>query len=103
MRRILTPPISQSYEIQHKLFGLLVFTAVSAGLMSLVRVYYINHIRHIYIYMCLWRYEMLHGPCFRKLCLSHGVVIGINRLLIVAIVEITVGQPHQQMWPVLQI
>ena len=19
--------------------------------------------------MCLWRYEMLHGPCFRKLCL----------------------------------
>ena len=37
--------------------------------------------------MCLWRYEMLHGPCFRKLCLSHGVVIGINRLLIVAIVE----------------
>ena len=49
MRRIITPPISQSYEIPHKLFGLLVFTAVSAGLMSLVRVYYINHIRHIYI------------------------------------------------------
>lgn len=54
MRRILTPPISQSYEIQHKLFGLLVFTAVSAGLMSLVRVYYINHIRHIYIYICVF-------------------------------------------------
>lgn len=59
MRRIITPPISQAYEIQHKLCGLLVFTAVSVGLMSLVRVYC------IYIYMSLEIWDAPR-PVFQK-------------------------------------
>lgn len=34
-------------------------------------------------------------------CLAHGGIIGINGLPVVAIVEVTIGQPHQQMRSIL--